>query len=143
MLISPLRMTLVVLGTAVVASVAGAVAGRVTALHQIRTAALFFASASYLVDGANAVTDVHALRASRAGDAAKGASILEAQIDQSLLHLADYETVVPRDERDEVFYHYVAEIRDYRTEVPSSNSLPEVQATIRRTLNLRARGKQR
>jgi hypothetical protein len=143
MLISPLRMTLVVLGTAVVASVAGAVAGRVTALHQIRTAALFFASASYLVDGANAVTDVHALRAFRAGDAAKGASILEAQIDQSLLHLADYETVVPRDERDEVFYHYVAEIRDYRTEVPSSNSLPEVQATIRRTLNLRARGKQR
>jgi hypothetical protein len=143
MLISLLRMTLVVLGTAVVASVAGAVAGRVTALHQIRTAALFFASASYLVDGANAVTDVHALRAFRAGDAAKGASILEAQIDQSLLHLADYETVVPRDERDEVFYHYVAEIRDYRTEVPSSNSLPEVQATIRRTLNLRARGKQR
>jgi hypothetical protein len=143
MLISPLRLTLVVVATAVVAAVAGAVAGRVTALNQLRITTLFFASTSYLVDGSNAVTDVHALRAFRAGDLEKGMSILEAQIDQSLLHLGDYETVMPREERDEVFYHYIAVIRDYRTQVPSSNSIPAVQATIRRTLNLRAPGKQR
>jgi len=143
MVISPLRLTLVVVATAVVAATAAAVAGYAAARNQLRDATLYFVSISYLIDGSNAALDVHALRAIRAGDLVKGTSILEAKIDQSLLHLADYETRMPRDLRDRALYEDISVIRAYRADNPSSSSNPEVQATIDRALNLRFPGKER
>jgi len=137
MVISPLRLTLVVVATAVVAATAAAVAGYAAARNQLRDGTLFFVSSSYLIDGSNAALDVRALRAIRAGDLEKGTSILEAKIDQSLLHLADYEIMMPRDLRDRAVYDDISVIRAYRADNPSSNSNPEVQAAIDRALNLR------
>jgi hypothetical protein len=121
----------------VVAATAAAVAGYAAARNQLRDATLFFVDTSYLIDGSNAALDVHALRAIRAGDVGKGTSILEAKIDQSLLHLADYEQMMPRDLRDRALYDDISVIRSYRADNPSSNSNPEVQATIDRALNLK------
>ena len=137
MVISPLRLTLVVIATTVVVATAAAVTGYATARNQLRDGTLFWVSSSYLIDGSNAALDVYALRAIRAGDVEKGTSILEAKVDQSLLHLADYERMVPRDLRDRALYHDISVIRAYRADNPSSNSNPEVQATINRALNLR------
>jgi len=137
MVISPLRLTLVLVAAVAVAATAAAAAGYAAARSQLRDTTLFFVSMSYLIDGSNAALDAHALRAIRAGDSAKGTSILEAKIDQSLLHLADYEAMMPRDLRDRSLYDDISVIRAYRADNPRANSNPEVQATIDRALNLR------
>jgi hypothetical protein len=143
MVISPLRLTLVVLAGAVVGAVAGAGAGYATALSRLRNATLVYVSLSYLIDGSNAAMDVRAARALRAGDSAKGISILEGKIDQSLLHLADYEKLVPPDQRERAFYDDISVIRAYRADVPSSSTNAEVQATMNRALNLRFPARER
>ena len=142
MVISPLRLTLIAVATAVVGATAAAVAGYAAARNQLRDATLSFVSISYLIDGSNAALDVRALRAIRAGDLEKGATILEAKIDQSLLHLAGYEIRMPLDLRDRALYDDISVIRAYRADNPSTNRNPEVQATINRALNLRFPGQE-
>ena len=141
MVISPLRLTVIVVATALVTGTTAAVAGYAAARNQLRDATLVFVSLSYLIDGSNAALDVRALRAIRAGDLEKGTSILEAKVDQSLLHLSDYETMMPVDLRDRALYDDISVIRAYRADVPSSNANAEVQATLARALNLRSPAK--
>ena len=108
MVVSPLKLTLAFIATALVAAAAGYVGGS----RQRRSAT--------------------------ASDIAKATSMLEDHIDMNLMYLAAYETTVPAQWRDTVVYHDLAVVRAYRTEVPSTAASAEVQADIKRALSLRA-----
>jgi|HubBroStandDraft_6_1064221.scaffolds.fasta_scaffold784365_2 hypothetical protein len=133
MVLSPLKLTLVIVATALVA----AAAGYVGAAYRLSSLNAIFFNSSFLSSASNAAIDVHTLRAIRAGDLAKATSSLEARIDMSLLHLAVYDAVVPPELREASVYDDLATVRAYRSEVPSSNPSAEVQADIKRALNLR------
>ena len=134
MVVSPLKLTLAFIATALVAAAAGYVGGT----RQLRNATATLFNLSFGHSASNAVLDVLTLRAIHAGDIAKATSMLEDHIDMNLMYLAAYETTVPAQWRDTVVYHDLAVVRACRTEVPSTAASAEVQADIKRALSLRA-----
>jgi hypothetical protein len=124
-------------------AVVSAVAGCLVAGYQVSTVMPIAFTGSYLNAASNAVIDVQTLRAIHDNDLAKATSILEARIDSHLVHLSLYHDAIPPQWRDAVVYAHLAEVRKYRTEVPSSNDSPEVEGAISKAFALRpeARGR--
>lgn len=129
---SSFKLALTVGTTAVVS----AVAGYFVAGYQLSTILPIAFTGSYLNAASNAVIDVQTLRAIHENDLAKATSILEARIDSHLIHLSLYNDAIPPQWRDAAVYANLAEVRKYRTEVPSSNDSPEVRAAISKALAL-------
>jgi hypothetical protein len=133
MVVSPLKLTLAFIATTLVAAAAGYAGGT----RQLRSATATLFNLSFGHVASNAVLDVRTVRAIRAGDIAKATSMLEDHIDMNLMYLGAYEITVPPPWRDTVVYQDLAEVRAYRTEVPST-AASAAQADIKRALSLRA-----
>jgi hypothetical protein len=134
MVVSPLKLTLAFVATALVAIAVGYAGGT----QQLRSATATLFNLSFDHSASNAAQDVRALRAIRVGDIAKATSMLEDRVDMNLMYLAAYEATVPLQWRDTIVYHDLAVVRAYRTEVPSTAASADVQAEIKRALSLRA-----
>ena len=129
---SSLKLALIVGTTAVVSGAAGYfIAG-----YQLGSVMPIAFTGSYLNAASDAVLDVQTLRAIHDNNLAKATSALEARIDSHLVHLSTYNDGIPPQWRDASVYVDLAEVRKYRTEVPSSNDSPEVQAAISKALAL-------
>jgi hypothetical protein len=133
------KLALIVGTTAVVSAVAG---GLVVGYQLSSTLPVAFTS-GYLNAATNAVIDVQTLRAIHDNDLAKATSILEAQIDRYLLRLSTYNDAVSPEWRDASVYVELAQVRKYRTEVPSSSDSPEVRAAIAKALALKSEARDR
>jgi hypothetical protein len=134
MVVSPLRLTLALVATALVAAAAGYTGGR----HQLRSATATLFNVSFGTAASNAALDVRILRAIHLGDTAAATAMLEDHIDMYLMYVSAYETTVPPQWRDRVVYDNLAPVRAYRTEVPSTAPTAEVRAEIKRALDIRA-----
>lgn len=131
---SPLKLTLAMAGTAVLAGAAGYVGGTL----RLRSAVATLFSVSFEQAAANAAQDVRALRSIRLGEVAKATSMLEDRLDMNLLYLSSYEATVPPEFRNPVVYRNLEAVGAYRAQVPSTASSAEVQSTIRRALTFKA-----
>jgi hypothetical protein len=92
-------------------------------------------------DASYAHLDVKILRDIRDGKLDGAVNILEHQLDGELFTLQYYHDAVRPSLRNEAVYSALDDVRAYRTEVPSPDTHPLVQAAIKRALDQRPQAK--
>ncbi len=92
--------------------------------------------ASYYGHAVEAQFQVRTLARLRSGDIDKVIRDLDMLLDSNTIQLAEYENIVPREQRDRFVYRTLAEVGDYRAKFPAHFEYPLQKMEFEKALAL-------